>query len=49
VKEKGLNDTHFDIIIQLLGSTLKELNVPAHLIAKAAEIAESTRKDVLNQ
>jgi hemoglobin len=49
VKEKGLNDTHFDIIIGHLGSTLTELKVPKELIAQAAAIAESTRKDVLNK
>lgn len=47
VNEKGLNDSHFDIIIEHLGSTLKALNVDDNLIAEAAAIAESTRKDVL--
>jgi hemoglobin len=46
---KGLNDKHFDAVMENLGATLKELNVPADLIAEAAAIAESTRKDVLGK
>lgn len=46
---KGLNDSHFDAVMENLGATLKELNVPDNLIAQAAAIAESTRKDVLGK
>lgn len=46
---KGLNDTHFDAVLEHLGATLKELNVPGALIAQAAAIVESTRKDVLSK
>lgn len=46
---KGLNDSHFNAVVENLGATLTELNVPGHLIAQAAAIAESTRKDVLNK
>jgi hemoglobin len=46
---KGLNDSHFDAVMENLGATLTELKVPGHLIAKAAAIAESTRKDVLGK
>lgn len=49
VAEKGLNDGHFDVIIEHLGATLTELGVPANLIKQAAAIAESTRKDVLGK
>jgi hemoglobin len=45
--EKGLNDSHFDAVIEHLGATLKELNVPDLLISEAAAIAESVRNDVL--
>ncbi len=45
----GLNDSHFDAVMENLGATLKELNVPDSLIAQAAAIAESTRKDVLGK
>jgi len=47
--KKGLNDSHFDAVMENLGATLKELNVPDDLIAKAAAIAESTRNDVLGR
>ena len=47
--ENGLNDAHFDVVIEHLGSTLKELNVPNALIAEATEIAESVRSDVLGK
>ncbi|MDH5230718.1 MAG: group 1 truncated hemoglobin [Gammaproteobacteria bacterium] len=47
--KKGLNDTHFDAVMENLGATLKELNVPDDLIAQAAAIAESTRNDVLGR
>jgi len=46
---KGLNDSHFDAVMENLGATLTELKVPGHLIAQAAAIAESTRKDVLGK
>jgi len=47
--ERGLNDAHFDAVMENLGSTLMELKVPAELIQEAAAIAESTRKDVLGK
>ena len=46
---QGLNDSHFDAVMEHIGATLTELNVPANLIAQAAAIAESTRKDVLGK
>ena len=45
----GLGNDHFDVVMEHLGATLQELNVPAELIAEAAALAESTRKDVLNK
>lgn len=47
--QRGLNDTHFDAVMEHLGGTLKELNVPNELIAECAAIAESTRNDVLGR
>ena len=47
--DMGLSDFHFDAVMEHLGATLKELNVPAELIAEAAALAESTRKDVLGK
>jgi len=46
---QGLNDSHFDAVMENLGATLTELNVPPNLIAQAAAIAESTRNDVLGK
>ncbi len=48
-KLQGLNDGHFNAVMENLGNTLKELGVPANLISEAAAIAESTRKDVLGK
>lgn len=45
--ERGLNGSHFDAVMEHLGATLTELNVPADLIGEAAAIAEGTRNDVL--
>lgn len=47
--KKGLNDSHFDAVMEHLGATMQELNVPAELIAQAAAVAESTRNDVLGR
>lgn len=45
----GLNEDHFNAVMEHLGTTLTELKVPADLIAEAAAIAESTRNDVLGR
>ncbi len=45
----GLDNSHFDAVMEHLGATLVELNVPAELIAKAAAIAEGARNDVLGK
>lgn len=47
--EKGLNDSHVDAIIELLGATLKELGVSDEDIKAVAKIAESVRDDVLGR
>lgn len=47
--KNGLNDSHFDAVMENLGATLQELNVPEELIKQAAAIAESTRNDVLGR
>jgi hemoglobin len=47
--QKGLNDSHFDAVVELLGGTLAELGVAQPLIAQVAAIAESTRADVLGR
>jgi hemoglobin len=47
--KSGLNEEHFNAVMEHLGATLVELKVPADLIAEAAAIAESTRNDVLGR
>ncbi len=47
--DMGLKDEHFDAVIENLGATLQELNVPDDLIQEAAAIALSTRDDILNR
>src|SRR5271165_693445 len=42
---RGLNDSHFDAVIELLGQSLADLGVAPALIAQVAAIAESTRND----
>ena len=46
---KGLNDSHVDAIIELLGATLRDMGVAESLIQQVAAIAESTRNNVLNR
>ena len=47
--KNGLNDLHFDAVMEHLGATLVELKVPNALITEAAAIAESVRADVLGK
>ena len=47
--EKGLDDTHVDVVIEHLGATLKELGVPDEDIEEVAGIANSVRDDVLSR
>ncbi|HYE20583.1 MAG TPA: group 1 truncated hemoglobin [Tepidisphaeraceae bacterium] len=46
---RGMDDSHVDAVIELLGETLAELGVPAELIGKVAAVAESVRDDVLDR
>ncbi len=46
---EGLNDMHFDAVIENLAATLSELNVSDELISQVAAVAETTRADVLNR
>jgi hemoglobin len=45
----GLNDGHFDAVIENLAATLRELGIADGLIAQVAAIAESVRGDVLGR
>lgn len=44
-----LNDSHFDVIVELLAATLKELGVGEAQIQEVAKVAESVRDDVLGR
>ncbi len=46
---RGLNDSHFDAVVENLGATLKELGVSDSDIAEVATLAETTRNDVLDR
>lgn len=46
---RGLNDSHVDAIIELIGTTLKEFKVPENKIKEVAAIAESVREQVLGR
>ena len=47
--ERGLNDTHVDIVIEHLGDTLRELGVAQADIEEIAAIANSVRDDGLGR
>ncbi len=47
--ERGLNDEHVDVVIELLGESLRELGVEDTLIQEIAAIAEGARDTVLNR
>lgn len=47
--EGGLDESHFDAVVQHLKSTLEELGVDGDAIAEVVAIAEGTRDDVLNR
>lgn len=49
VRDMGLDDSHFDAVMQNLAETLRELGVTDELIEQVAAIAESTRDDVLGR
>lgn len=46
---RGLNDSHVDAVIELLGETLTELGANADDIAEVAALGNSVRDDVLNR
>ncbi|MFN3582979.1 hypothetical protein [Phenylobacterium sp.] len=46
---RGLDDSHFDAVVENLAATLKELGVGDAEIGEVANIAESVRDDVLGR
>ena len=49
VREKGLSDVHFNAVAENLQATLRDMNVPANLIAEVMAIAGGAKNDVLNR
>lgn len=47
--QRGLNDTHVDIVIEHLGATLRELGAAEQDIKQVAAIANSVRDEVLGR
>lgn len=47
VEEHGLNDSHFDALLQDLDKTLTDLDIERHLITDVLNLVESLRADVL--
>lgn len=47
VERQGLNDSHFDVILELLSGTLRELAVDERHIEQVVAKCESIRDDVL--
>ncbi len=47
--KNGLNDTHFNAVVEHLSGTLTELGVARPLVERVIAIAESARADVLNR
>lgn len=45
----GLDDSHFDAVMEHLKATLVELNAPENLVEQVLSLAESTRSDVLGK
>jgi hemoglobin len=46
---QGLNDDHFDTVVELLAGTLVELGAKPEDIAEVGALANSVRDDVLNR
>ena len=46
---RGLNDSHFDAVVEDLVAALQELNVAPELIAQVGAVCESARSDVLGK
>ena len=47
--DKGLNETHFEAMIELFNQTLCEMEIPGPLVQKICQIALSTRDQILGK
>jgi hemoglobin len=46
---RGLNDSHFDAVVENLVATLKELGVTDDRIGEVAKVLGPTRNDILSR
>ena len=49
VRDRGLNDAHFDAVLEDLARALRDLGVGEGMIGEVAAVAETTRNDVLDR
>jgi len=49
VAERGLSDQHFDAIVEILATTLRDLDIGTDLIAEVCRIVNGVRQDVLGK
>jgi hemoglobin len=47
--KRGLDDSHFDAVVEDLVATLVELSVPQELIDEVVALCETTRNDILGR
>lgn len=47
--DRGLNDTHVDIFIELFAETLRELDIEESLVQEVSALANKYRDDVMNR
>ena len=46
VARRGLNETHFDVVVEHLETTLRELSVPERVTRQVVERVAATRSDL---
>ncbi|WKB52766.1 group I truncated hemoglobin [Eleftheria terrae] len=46
---RGLNDTHFDAVVEDLAATLREMGVAEDLVEEVALVTETVRDDILGR
>lgn len=47
--ERGLDDSHVDLVVRYLGETLQEMGAPRDAVDAVTKTANSVRDDVLNR
>ena len=47
-KSLNIKEEHFNRIVELLAGTLKSMGVSNELVEEVAEVANSTKEDILN-